>query len=255
MANALGQVFGGTPRAFAPTSVGSVPMHIFAHLGHDDKSYELAAARYSPDRCMACGGWVFGPHDGYERWGLNGRIVIRRYRCHSPGCRQVWSVLPSYLTRFQMYATAVESAAVLCYVLQGQTYKAVAEATGVSTTTVFRWVAEAAGVAAATWARVVHILLEFTPEQPVPEAQEAADQLRAGRWRQRRVRSDKIGRLLDLCVLVRCLEAFAQTMRPVWPAARHVPAWGLWRWADYPTRKWQTIRATNGGNSRASPGC
>ncbi|HLN60270.1 MAG TPA: hypothetical protein VK464_01875 [Symbiobacteriaceae bacterium] len=167
----------------------------------------------------------------------------------------MWSVLPSYLTRFQMYATAVESAAVLCYALHGQTYKAAAEARGVSTTTVFRWVAEAAGTAASTWGRVVRTLLDFMPEQPVPAAYEAADQLRTATWRQRRVRSDKIPRLLDLCVLVRCLEAFAQTMRPIWPAARHVPAWGLWRWADYPIRKWQTIRATNGGNSRASPGC
>lgn len=29
--------------------------------------------------------------------GLSERIEIRRFRCHSPGCRQVWSVLPSYL--------------------------------------------------------------------------------------------------------------------------------------------------------------
>jgi|GEM_PF-2624610 len=255
MANAPGQVFGRTPRAFARTCVGSVPMHIVAHLGYDDKSYGSAAARYWPDRCMACGGWVLGPHDGYERWGLKERIVVRRFRCHSPGCRQVWSVLPSYLTRCQMYATAVETAAVLCYVLQGRTYKDAAEAAGVSMTTVFRWVAEGVGAAACTWALVVRTVLEYAPEQPADAVPAAEDQVRAGKWQARRVRPAKIQRLLELCVLARCLELFAQAMRPAWPAAKLVPAWGLWRWANYPTRKWQTIRATKDGNSRASPGC
>lgn len=198
---------------------------------------------------------MVGPHDGYERWGLGERIVIRRYRCHSPGCRQVWSVLPSYLTRFQMYATAVETAAVLCYVLQGKTYKAAAEAVGVSMTTVFRWVAEGAGAAACTWAFVARTLLEFAPEQSTDASPDAEDRIRAARWQVRRVRPAKISRLLELCVLARYLEVFAQAMRPAWPMARQVPAWGLWRWADYPMRKWQTIRATNDGNSRASPGC
>jgi transposase-like protein len=230
-------------------------MHIVAHLGHDDKSYGLAAARYCPDRCMACGGGLFGPHDGYERWGLRERIVVRRFRCHSPGCRQVWSVLPSYLTRLQMYATAVETAAVLCYVLQGRTYRDVAEAVGVSMTTVFRWVADGAGAAACTWGLVVRTLLEYAPEQPTNAAVEAEDKVRATKWQARRVRPAKVQRLLELCVLARCLEIFAEAMRPAWPAARHIPAWGLWRWANYPTRKWQTVRATNDGNSRASPGC
>lgn len=72
MANAPGQVFGCTPRAFAQPSVGSELMHVVAHLGHDDKSYELASASYWPRGCLACGGWVFGPHDGYERWGHSG---------------------------------------------------------------------------------------------------------------------------------------------------------------------------------------
>lgn len=255
MANALGQVFGGTPRAFAQPRVGSEPMHIVAHLGHDDKSYELAAATYWPERCMACGGRVFGPHDGYERWGLDERIVVRRFRCHSPGCRQVWSILPSYLTRFQMYAIAVEAAAVLCYVLRGETYKDAAEAIGVSMTTVFRWVAEGAGAAACTWTLVARTLLEFTAEQSVAGGLEPGDRLRAAIWRQRRVRAAKIPRLLELCVLARCLDLFATAMRPRWPAAKQVPAWGLWRWAAYPTRKWHTIHATNDGNSRASPGC
>ncbi|MDB4895188.1 MAG: hypothetical protein JWN15_1450 [Firmicutes bacterium] len=82
-------------------------MHIAAHLGHDDKSYEDAAAIYWPERCIACGGRVFGPHGGYARWGLSERIVVRRFRCHAQGCRQVWSVLPSYLTRFQMLNRAI----------------------------------------------------------------------------------------------------------------------------------------------------
>ena len=230
-------------------------MHIVAHLGHDDKSYVPAAADYWPPGCLSCGGWVLGPHDGYERWGLSERIVIRRFRCHSPGCRQVWSVLPSYLTRFQMYATAVETAAVLCYVLQGYTYKAAAEIIGVSMTTVFRWVAEGAEAAACTLVHVARTLLEFAQEQPISTVLEAGDRGREASWRRRRVRAEKIPGLLELCVLVRCLEMFAKTMRPAWPAAKQVPAWGLWRWADYPTRKWRTIRATNGGNSRASPGC
>lgn len=230
-------------------------MHIVAHLGYDDKSYAFTAATYWPERCLACGGWVFGPHDGYERWGLSERIVIQRFRCHSRGCRQVWSVLPSYLTRFQMYATAVESAAVLCYVLQGKTYTASAEAIGVSVTTVFRWVAEGAGAAACTWALVAHALLEFAAEQPVSAALEPGDRLRATTWQQRRVRSQKVPRLLQLCVLARCLAVFAKTLRPGGAAAKQVPDWGLWRWADYPTRKWRAIQATMDGNSRASPGC
>lgn len=255
MANAPGEVFGGTPRAFAQPCVGSEAMHIVAHLGHDDKSYALAAASYWPRGCLACGGWVFGSHDGYERWGLSERVVIRRFRCHSPGCRQVWSVLPSYLTRSQMYATAVETAAVLCYVLQGHTYKAAAETIGVSMTTVFRWVTEGAGAAACTWASVAQTLLEFAAEQPVSGGLEAGDRQREMTWRQRRVRAEKIPRLLELSVLVRYLEVFAKSMRPTWSAAKQVPAWGLWRWADFPIRKWRTIHATNGGNSRASPGC
>lgn len=191
MAHALGQVSGRTPRAFAPTCVDSVPIHIVAHLGHDDNTDERAATTYWPHRCMACGGTMFGPHDGYERWGLNERIVVRRYRCHSPGCRRVWSVLPSYLTRFQMYATAVETAAVLCYVLQGKTYKDAAEAVGVSVSTVFRWVAERAGAAACTWALVVRTLLEYAPEQPIDTATETEDQVRAAKWQARRVRPAK----------------------------------------------------------------
>lgn len=255
MANAPGKVFGGTPRAFANHSVGSEPMHIVAHLGHDDKSYELAATVYWPERCIACGGWVFGPHDGYERWGLSERVVIRRFRCHSQGCRQVWSVLPSYLTRFQMYATAVEIAAVLCYVLQGKTYAAAAEEIGVSTTTVFRWVAEGAGAAACTLVHVVRTMLEFAPEQPVSMELESGDRLRAATWQQRRARLQKIPLLLELCVLVRCLAVFAKTLCPGLSVAKLVPDWGLWRWADYPTRKWHTIQATIDGNSRAAPGC
>lgn len=254
MANAPGKVFGGTPWAFAQPRVGCEPMHIVAHLGHDDKSYELAAKGYEPGRCIVCGGWAVGPHDGYERWGLSERVEIRRFRCHSPGCRQVWSVLPSFLTRFQMYATAVETAAVLCYVLQGKTYADAAAEIGVSVTTAFRWVAEGAVAAAATLVHVARALLEFAPAEPLRMELEPVDRSRAVAWQLRRVRTEKIPRLLELCVLTRCLEIFAQQLRPAKPVARQVPAWGIWRWANYPIPKWQTIRATKDGKSRSSPG-
>lgn len=230
-------------------------MHIVAHLGHDDKSYQAAAATYWPEHCIACGGWHFGPHDGYERWGLDERLEIRRFRCHSPGCRQVWSVLPSYLTHSQMYATAVEMAAVLCYVLQGKTYAAAAAEIGVSTTTVFRWVTEGAGAAGLTLVHTLRTLLAFAPEQTPSTEPAPADRLRAATWLRRRVRLPKLPQLLELCVLARCLELFAAELRPAGPLATEVPAWGIWRWANYPTPKWQMIRATNDGNSRASPGC
>ena len=47
----------------------------------------------------------------------------------------------------------------------------------------------------------------------------------------------------------------AQQLRPAKPVAKQVPAWGIWRWANYPIPKWQTIRATKDGKSRSSPGC
>lgn len=228
-------------------------MYIIAHLGHDDKSYAQAAAFYWPERCLVCGQEAVGAHDGYERWGLTERVGIRRFRCLYPSCRQVWSVLPSYLTRFQMYATAVEAAAVLGYVLEGKTYAQVATETGVSVTTVFRWVKEGALAAAVTLAHVLRTLLEFTPSATPPTEPQPEDWLRAATWHSRRVRRWKVPRLLELCVLLRCLELFAEQLRPSY--AHQVPAWGVWRWAIYPATKWQAIQATKDGNSRASPGC
>lgn len=230
-------------------------MHIVAHLGHDDKSYEFAVAGFWPERCVTCGGLALGRHDGYERWGLDNRIEIQRFLCYEQGCRQVWSVLPSYLTRFQMYATAVETAAVLRYVLQGKTYAQAAAESGVSLTTAFRWVAEGAAGAVLTLLHVARTLMEFTQEQMVHMEPEPADRIRATEWQLRRVREAKIPRLLELCVLVRCLEVFVAAFRPAWPAAKAVPGWGLWRWACYPICKWQTIHSTTNGKSRSSPQC
>lgn len=230
-------------------------MHIVAHLGHDDKSYELATAGFWPEHCVTCGGLLLGRHDAYERWGLDKRIEIQRFVCYDKDCEQVWSVLPSYLTRFQMYATAVETAAVLRYVLQGKTYAQAAEESGVSVTTVFRWVTEGAAGALVTLLHVARTLMEFTQEQLVRMEPEPADRMRAGEWQLRRVRAAKIPRLLELCVLVRCLAVFAASLRPSWPAAKAVPGWGLWRWACYPTPKWQTIHSTRNGKSRSSPRC
>lgn len=230
-------------------------MHIVTHLGWDDKSYESAAADYEPEHCIACRGLAFSAHDGYERWGLGERIGIRRFRCHTPGCRRVWSVLPSYLTRFQSYATAVEAAAVLGYVLQGKTYAETAAASGVSVTTAFRWVSAGTGAAALTLVHVLRTLLAFAPA-PLPATESTPeDRFHAGVWHMRRVRAAKLPRLLELCVLVRCLELFAAALRPTSSAAKPVLDWGLWRWANYPTPKWQMIRATIDGKSQSACRC
>jgi hypothetical protein len=226
-------------------------MHSVAHLGADDTTYTLAATEYWPEACAACGGGWFGPHDTYERWGLVEQIEIHRFRCHSPGCRRVWSVLPSYLTRFQSYATLVEMLAGVGYVLGGRTYAEVAQDAGVSITTAFRWVTDGAPAAAATLMSVLQTLLTFAPEQPVETGLRAEDLQRAGLWHARRVREPKIPKLLELCVLVRCLEVFAAAFRPATPMAKQVPSWGIWRWASYPHPKWQRIRATA---NETSPG-
>lgn len=227
------------------------PMHSVAHLGADDTTYRIAVAEYWPDACAACGGGWLGSHDSYERWGVSDRIDIHRFRCHSPGCRRVWSVLPSYLTRFQSYATLVEMLAGLGYVLGGRTYAQVAREAGVSVTTAFRWVTDGAVAAATTLMSVLRTLLAFAPERPVETGARAEDLQQACVWEARRVRQPKIAMLLELCALVRCLELFADTFRPGSPLAKLVPSWGIWRWACYPLPKWQRIRATT---NETSPG-
>jgi transposase len=219
-------------------------MHSVTHLGADDTTYTVAAAEYWPEACAACGGGWFGPHDTYERWGLTQLIDIHRFRCHSPGCRRVWSVLPSYLTRFQSYATLVEMLAGVGYVLGGKTYAEVARDAGVSVTTAFRWVTDGALTAAATLMSVLQTILAYAPEQPVETGMRPEDLQRAALWQARRVRQPKIPQLLEMCVLVRCLEVFAAAFRPAAPLAKQVPSWGIWRWATYPLPKWQRIRAT-----------
>lgn len=231
------------------------PMYSVAHLGADDTTYRVAAAEYWPGVCALCGGRLLGPHDTYERWGLSERVEIRRFRCHSPGCRQVWSVLPSYLTRFQSYATLVEMLAGVSYVLGGKTYAQAAKEFGVSVTTVFRWVTDGAVAAAATLMSVLQTLLAFAPEQPVETGAQPEDLQRACLWGSRRVRQAKILMLLELCVLVRCLEVFAGAFRPATSLARLIPSWGIWRWASYPVPKWQRIRATTGETSPGIQRC
>ena len=115
--------------------------HIIAHLGSTDNKYLLAITTFRPACCPApCGHGSVHHDDDFQRHNWQEQVPILRFRCGRGRCRQMFSILPSYLPPGQFYSTATGEAAVIAYPDGEVPLATVAEATSVGTATVFLWV-------------------------------------------------------------------------------------------------------------------
>lgn len=160
-------------------------MHIIAHLGSTDNEYLLEAEAFRPDSCPSCGSSRVHHHDRYQRQGQDQQVPIHRWRCARVRCRQVFSVLPSYLVPDQSYSAATAEVAVATYAAGVAPLATVAAALGVGTTTVFRWVDRACSTIAAWFVALQQVLLRFNPAADVTI--KLREDLRRV-WRARRIR-------------------------------------------------------------------
>jgi len=180
-----GKGLAANPQRRPYVCTGHLPVQIIAHLGSNDNEYLLEVQAYRPECCPACGCTQLHSHDDYWRWGLAQRVPVRRFRCARPRCRQIVSVLPSYLEPGQSYPLAVEELAVVTYVTGQATLTSVAAVLGVGTTTVFRWVDRACAVVVAWLVLLQQVLLLLNPAVDVDVG--LRHNLRR-LWRTRRIR-------------------------------------------------------------------
>lgn len=123
-------------------------------------------------------------------------MPIYRFRCTLGCCRQVFSVLPSYLVPGQSYPAAVEETAVSTYAAGVAPLATVAETLGLGITTVFRWVNRAC-LTIQRW----HVLLQrvlLLLDAAADMTLRLREELRRA-WRARRIRRPgKVDQLLLL---------------------------------------------------------
>jgi transposase-like protein len=177
---------------------GLIPVHIIAHLGSTDNEYLLEVEAFRPDGCPTCGGRRVHLHDEYLRQGQQMQVPVHRWRCARVRCRQVFSVLPSYLVPNQSYPAATQEVAVATYSAGAAPLEAVATMLGVGTTTVFRWVDRACSAIAAWFLTLQQVLLRINPAADVTV--KLREDLRRV-WRARRIR--RPGKTAQLLLLDR----------------------------------------------------